>query len=98
MRVNDSGHGIRGVVKSVHKLKAQRHQQCDSEQNVGNRGGAGGEPKIAKQMRARIDHPDDEDGTEDQNADFARRTREFCIERSRCGSHRRFFPSEVERF
>ena len=58
-------------MESVHKLKTERHQQGDAEQNVGHRGCAVHGGEVVQQMRARIGEADDQHDGENDHADLA---------------------------
>src|SRR5579862_1681004 len=78
--VNDSRDSVCRVVEAVHKLKSKSHQKGNSQQKIGQdrfRMNAG---KIVQQTRPRIENPDQQDGTENQNAEFAGCAGKFLVE------------------
>ncbi len=72
MGVDDRGHGIGGVVKSVYELKAKCNQQRPSEQQIWKDAGVVNARKIFDEMASGVDASDQQRDAENHHADSAR--------------------------
>jgi len=81
--VDHRGDGVGGIVKAIHELEPERHEQRQAEEKVRHpaRGPLLGE--IADQVHADKDHPADEQLAKDQRAELAPAARHRQIERDR---------------
>lgn len=86
MSVDNGGHGVGGIMKSIHELKSERNQQSDAQKHKGQDGLVVHEGKIMKQAGAGVPNSNHQHDAENQHAQFARRAGKFLVEYAwRCG-------------
>src|SRR5271157_268368 len=94
MGINDRSDGIGGVMKAVHKFKAESHQESGAQQNVRPSGAQLDVSEVAGDAIPDEDQPGEKHQAEDQCANAAGPTTEFCLYNGRCGRYGHVSPNE----
>src|SRR5580698_1426408 len=86
--VDDGRNGVRSVVKSVHKFETQRHEQRDTEENVGRNGSGVNGGEIGKKLEGGIDDPHQQHHCKGHHSHFPWTFVEFCFKCGRGSRHK----------